>query len=157
MFRRFKVMAALPKKSKVLTKRPAGDGSRAPVQPLVLVVEDHADTRFLVKRLLEMHGYRVIEAGDGEQAVRLAETMHPDLVLMDTNLPRVDGLTATRRMRGLANIRKVPIVFLSGHAQPKFRAMALAMGGDDYVTKPFDPMDLQRIVERHLHRANGGG
>jgi CheY-like chemotaxis protein len=120
------------------------------VKPLVLVVEDHDDTRFLLRYLMEIHGYCVIEAEDGEKAVRLAEAAHPDLILMDTSLPRLDGLMATRRIREIAALHDVPIVFLSGHAQPDFRAVALATGGNDYLLKPIKLSELEEVVERHL-------
>ncbi len=122
----------------------------ARVKPLVLVVEDHDDTIFLLKYLLEMRGYRVAIAQDGETAVRMAAEQLPDLILMDTSLPRLDGLAATRRIRELALLHDVPIVFLSGHAEASFRAKALETGGNDYLTKPFEISQLERILERHL-------
>jgi DNA-binding response OmpR family regulator len=123
------------------------------VKPLVLVAEDHDDTRFLLKYMLEMRGCRVIVAADGEDAVRVAEHERPDLILMDATLPRLDGLAATRRIRETITLRNVPIVFLSGHAEASFRAMALETGGNDYLTKPFEPGQLERMIERHLGRA----
>src|SRR3954469_19620314 len=89
--------------------------------PLVLVVEDHEDTRVLLKTMLEMRGYRVSLAEDGEEGLRLAHSECPRLVIMDASLPRLDGLTATRRIRSDSALKGVPVVFLSGHAQPDFR------------------------------------
>jgi CheY-like chemotaxis protein len=120
------------------------------VKPLVLVVEDHDDTSFMLRYLLEMQGCRVATAQDGLTAVRLAEQTRPDLILMDTSLPRLDGLAATRRIRELAALHEVPIVFLSGHAEASFRAVALETGGNDYLVKPFALDQLQRVIERHL-------
>src|SRR4051812_3000692 len=108
----------------------------AGVKPLVLVAEDHDDTRFMLKYLLGMRGYRVVLAADGEMAVRMAESRCPDLILMDATLPRLDGLAATRRIRETPALCDVPIVFLSGHAEAWFRAAALETGGDDYIVKP---------------------
>ena len=130
----------------------AGDGRTPPPQPLVLLAEDHEDTRFLLRYLLESRGCRVAEAADGEEAVRLAETMRPDIVVMDVSLPRLDGLAATRRIRERAALRGTPIVFLSGHAQPDFRAAALATGGDEYFVKPLSLDELGLAVERHLRK-----
>jgi CheY-like chemotaxis protein len=118
--------------------------------PLVLVVEDHEDTLFLLTYLLGMRGCRVLVAKDGEQAVRLATSERPNLVLMDISLPRLDGLTATRRMREVETLRSVPVVFLSGHAEASFRAEALAQGGDDYLVKPFTVAQLEQTVERFI-------
>ncbi len=123
------------------------------VRQLVLVAEDHDDTRFLLKLWMEMRGCEVVEARNGEEAVRMAEAMGPDLVLMDTNLPLVDGLMATRRIRKMETFCNVPIVFLSGHAQPDFRIAALASGGNEYLVKPFDPDELDSALERHLGKA----
>jgi len=120
------------------------------VKPLVLVAEDHYDTRFMLEYLLEMRACQVVMAEDGEAAVRLAEGMRPDLILMDANLPRLDGLAAVRRIRELDGLKDVPIVFLSGHAQPAFRAKALATGGDDYIIKPFAIERLESVLERFL-------
>ena len=120
--------------------------------PLVLVVEDHEDTRFLLRYVMEGHGYRVIEAADGEQGVVIASTTQPDLILMDTDLPNVDGLAATKRIRAHATLHDVPIIFISGHAQPEARLAALATGGTDYLVKPIRLSELQAAVERELIR-----
>jgi two-component system cell cycle response regulator DivK len=120
------------------------------VKPLVLVVEDHEDTRFLLTQMLEMKGYRVSVATDGEDGVRAAECDRPDLILMDASLPRLDGLAATRRIRELSALHDVPIIFLSGHVQASFRALALETGCNDYLTKPFELAQLDGILQRHL-------
>src|SRR5919107_6147165 len=79
-------------------------------RPTVLVVEDFEDNRFMMRRLLEMSGYRVIEAVNGQEAVETARREHPDLILMDLSLPLLDGLAATRRIREQDGLSKVPIV-----------------------------------------------
>lgn len=117
---------------------------------LILIVEDHADTRLLYRYLLEGRGFRVIEAENGEDGIALAKTARPDLILMDTTLPNVDGLTATMRIRTVEALRSVPIIFLSGHAQPQVRAEALAIGGNDYLVKPIDPNDFEVAVRKQL-------
>jgi DNA-binding response OmpR family regulator len=127
------------------------------VKPLVLVVEDHDDTRFLLTHVLEMRGCRVCVAADGEDGVRAAERYRPDLILMDASLPRLDGLAATHRIRELSALHDVPIVFLSGHAQASFRALALETGGNDYLTKPFELAQLDGILQRHLGKQGTAG
>jgi DNA-binding response OmpR family regulator len=124
----------------------------ARVKPLVLVAEDHEDTRFMLTYLLERQSCEVVLAEDGEMAVRMAERLCPDLILMDASLPRLDGLAATRRIRELAALTRVPIVFLSGHAEASFRAVALETGGNDYLIKPFELDHLEKVVERHLEK-----
>jgi len=118
--------------------------------PLVLIVEDHADTRFLLHYLLEQWGYRVIEAENGEDAVVQAITFAPDLILMDASLPRADGFSATRRIRERDELRTVPVVFLSGHILPGDREAAFAAGCNDYLVKPVDMRELDRVLEKRL-------
>jgi CheY-like chemotaxis protein len=123
-------------------------------KPLVLVVEDHEDTRFLLKYLIAARGFDVAEAGNGEEAVDMAERLHPGLILMDVSLPRLDGLSAMRRMRELGTLGKVPIIFLSGHAEPAAQARAFDAGCDDYLVKPFDIGRLDRVLEQYLSGEN---
>lgn len=143
-------MATLLRRTDDRTDAPPARAQGASVKPLVLVVEDHEDTRFMLKYLLERRGCRVALAGDGETAVRLAGQARPDLILMDATLPLMDGLTATRRIRKTNALARVPVVFLSGHAEAPFRAAALEAGGDDYLIKPFEIGQLERVLERHL-------
>src|SRR3954467_2574414 len=92
--------------------------------PIVLVVEDFEDNRFMMRRLLEMSGYRVVEAVNGEQAVEAAVEERPDLILMDLSLPKLDGLAATRRIRQHAGLARTPIVAVSAHDTTDFHADA---------------------------------
>lgn len=116
----------------------------------MLVVEDHEDTRFLLKYLLAVRGFDVAEAENGEEAVDMAERLHPGLILMDVSLPRLDGLSAMRRMRELATLRQVPIIFLSGHAEPAAQARARDAGCDDYLVKPLDIGRLDRVLAQYF-------
>ncbi|HJR06654.1 MAG TPA: response regulator [Pyrinomonadaceae bacterium] len=116
----------------------------------VLVVEDFADNRFMMRKLLEMSGYEVVEAVDGKEAVEVAESARPDLILMDLSLPRLDGLDATRRIRELDGLRRVPIVAVSAHDTNDFHADALAAGCNEYVTKPIDFDELDALVKKLL-------
>lgn len=121
----------------------------------VLVAEDHEDTRQLIRTLLEQRGLSVVEAGDGLEAVEAAERERPDLILMDGSLPRLDGIAATRRLRGLPALSSIPIVFLSGHAEPQAQAEALAAGCNEYVVKPFDLARIDTLLNRHLPKRRG--
>ena len=118
----------------------------------VLVVEDFEDNRFMMRRLLEMSGYRVVEAVNGQQAVELAGTEHPDVILMDLSLPMLDGLAATRRIRERAGHTRVPIIAVSAHDSADFHAEALAAGCNEYVTKPIDFDQLVKLLERLLDK-----
>ncbi|HKZ02482.1 MAG TPA: response regulator [Pyrinomonadaceae bacterium] len=124
-----------------------------PIQPKtrrVLLVEDTEDNRFMMRRLLEMSGYNVTEAVNGEEAVRLARREEPDVILMDLSLPIVDGLGATRRIRELPALRHTPIVAVSAHDTADFHSDAMAAGCDAYITKPIDFAELEEIVNRLL-------
>ena len=122
----------------------------AKANKLVLVVEDFEDNRFMMRRLLEMAGYEVIEATDGAEAMVVAAREHPALILMDLSLPRVDGLAATRQIRQHPELSHVPIVAVSAHDSADFHAEALAAGCNDYVAKPIDFDQLDTLLARVL-------
>ena len=117
---------------------------------LILVVEDFEDSRFMMRRLLEMAGYDVVEASDGQQSIELAAQERPALILMDLSLPKLDGLAATRLLRQHEAVGKLPIVAVSAHDSPESRSEALEAGCDDYVTKPIDFDQLYSLLKRFL-------
>ncbi len=117
----------------------------------VLLVEDTEDNRFMMRRLLEMSGYRVVEARNGEEAVKTAETQDPGLILMDLSLPLIDGLAATRLIRKLPNCKNTPIIAVSAHDTADFHSEALQAGCDRYVTKPIDFSELEELIAQLLH------
>lgn len=118
----------------------------------VLLVEDTEDNRQMMKRLLEMSGYQVVEAINGEEAVKLASEQRPQIILMDLSLPLIDGLTATRRIRSLPGLNKVPIIAVSAHDTADFHSEALAAGCNAYITKPIDYPELEEIVNLLISR-----
>ena len=118
----------------------------------VLLVEDTEDNRFMMKRLLEMSEFDVIEAVNGEEAVHRAERELPDVILMDLSLPVVDGLGATRRIRKLPRMSSIPIIAVSAHDTADFHSEALAAGCDAYITKPIDFAELEELIEKLLSR-----
>jgi CheY-like chemotaxis protein len=117
---------------------------------IFLLVEDFEDSRFMMRRLLELAGYSVVEASDGEQAVALAVREKPALILMDLSLPKLDGLAATRQIRQYKDLGNTPIVAISAHDSPETRTEALDAGCDEYVTKPIDFDQLGALVKRFL-------
>ena len=116
----------------------------------VLLVEDTEDNRFMMRRLLEMSGYNVVEATNGEEAVRIAEAESPGLILMDLSLPVIDGLAATRLIRKLPNAAKTPIIAVSAHDTSDFLSEALQAGCNSYITKPIDFNELEQLIVREL-------
>jgi len=113
----------------------------------VLIADDDEDTRLMLRTILEMNHFYVWEAADGEEAVQLAERERPDIVLMDFSLPIFDGLTALRLIRANKTTSDVPIIFLSGRAEPGPQIAARAAGCDDYLVKPFDLAQMLRTME----------
>jgi len=118
--------------------------------PTVLLVEDTEDNRFMMRRLLEMSGYRVVEAMNGEEAVRLAQAESPQLILMDLSLPVIDGLAATRLIRKVPALQSTPIIAVSAHDTSDFQAEAVEAGCNSYVTKPIDFTELEKLIEQLL-------
>jgi two-component system, cell cycle response regulator DivK len=116
----------------------------------VLLVEDTEDNRFMMRRLLEMTGYRVIEAMNGEEAVKLAKTASPNIILMDLSLPVIDGLAATRLIRKLPGFKSTPIIAVSAHDTTDFQSEAIEAGCNTYVTKPIDFNELEELIAKLL-------
>ncbi len=131
-------------KSGVKMKKKAAD------PPTVLLVEDTEDNRFMMRRLLEMSGYRVVEAMNGEEAVKLARAESPQLILMDLSLPLIDGLAATRLIRKVPALEATPIIAVSAHDSSDFQAEAVEAGCNSYVTKPIDFTELEQLIAQLL-------
>lgn len=112
----------------------------------ILVVDDFDDTRLLLKTWLEKKGFRVVEAENGNRAVAAAESNHPDLIIMDLEMPELDGLAATRKIRELKNFAAVPIVAVSAYGAEQYRDHALAAGCNEYVSTPFEPDELEKLI-----------
>ena len=119
----------------------------------IMVVEDNEFSRDALSRRLARRGYRIVLAVDGAQAIDLARAEHPDLILMDLGLPRVDGWEATRRLKGDPDTRHIPIIVLSAHAMTNDRDKALQAGGDEFDTKPVRFNPLLDKIEGLLARA----
>jgi len=115
---------------------------------LILIAEDNDDNRFVMKTLLELRGYRVVEASNGVEAIDAAAREKPDLILMDLKMPVLNGLAATRSIRqnAQAEVQRVPIVALSAYDPAHHGAVAMAAGCDDYVLKPIDYDRLESLI-----------
>jgi DNA-binding response OmpR family regulator len=119
---------------------------------IVLVLSKEPDTRFLFKTLLEMWNYRAETAESFEELIAVAEATLPHLVLIDTSLPFVDNMTKMQRMRQSELFSKLPIVLISGHAQPRYRNLALSLGADDFLVKPVDFDVLEDCLKKNINR-----
>jgi two-component system, cell cycle response regulator DivK len=118
--------------------------------PLVLVVDDVAHGREIFAEYLEFRGFRVATAADGQEAIDQAFELHPDVILMDLSLPKVDGWEATRRLKADDRTRNIPIIALTAHALAAAHDKAMEVGCDAVVTKPCLPKDLEQEVRRQL-------
>lgn len=117
----------------------------------IMVVEDYDDTRLLLKKGLEGLGYSVLEASNGQEAVDIAGREHLDLILMDLDLPILDGIIATQRIRQQTEKQQhVPIVAVTAYPMSYTRVKAFAEGCDEYMAKPIDMTELARLVNRYL-------
>ena len=116
----------------------------------VLVIEDEEDNRRIVRDLLTSVGYEIIEAVTGEEGVTAAETHLPDLILMDIQLPGLDGYEATRRIKANPTLRHITIIAVTSYALSGDDVKAFAAGCDAYVTKPFSPRALLAKIREYL-------
>lgn len=116
----------------------------------VLVIEDQEDNRRIMRDLLTNAGYELIEAATGEEGVAIAESSRPDLILMDIQLPGIDGCEATRRIRAKSSLEHVPIIAVTSYALSGDDTKALAAGCSAYISKPFSPRMLLAKVREFL-------
>jgi CheY-like chemotaxis protein len=112
----------------------------------VLVVDDDPVIQKLLQVNFEMEGYSVITAGDGEEGLAKAQAEHPDAVVLDVMMPKMDGLEVARRLKGDPDTQGIPIILLSAKAQQADIQAGTATGAEEYLTKPFDPLELLQRV-----------
>jgi CheY-like chemotaxis protein len=116
----------------------------------ILVVEDSDDIRGMMRAILEMDGYLILEAANGQQAIERALEGQPNLILMDLSMPVMDGWEATRKLRLLNHMREVPIIGLSAHCHDEPRELAIKAGCNDCIAKPIDEDVLNGILSEYL-------
>jgi two-component system cell cycle response regulator DivK len=116
----------------------------------ILVVEDQEDNRTILRDMLGNVGFEVLEAVTGEEGVRMAEAHQPDLILMDIQLPVLDGYEATRRIKAQTGLRAIPIIAVTSYALSGDETKARAAGCDSYITKPFSPKALLAMIRGYL-------
>jgi two-component system alkaline phosphatase synthesis response regulator PhoP len=122
----------------------------------VLVIDDEAPIRLLCRVNLEAEGMRVLEAADGVIGLELAQAERPDVVLLDVMMPGLDGWSVAEQLLEDERTTEIPIIFLTARAEFRDRARGLDIGGVDYVTKPFNPLDLAPLVRELLERIERG-
>ena len=116
----------------------------------VLVIEDTEDNRQIIRDLLTNAGYEIVEANDGAAGVEMAASAKPDLILMDIQLPVLDGYEATRRIKAVPDLKHTPIIAVTSYALSGDEAKTRAAGCDGYIAKPFSPRQLLAMVRQYL-------
>ena len=122
------------------------------VKSTILYVEDNPDNRLLVRRILTAENYKLLEATNAVQAFNLLETTTPDLILMDINMPDMDGYTLTTRIRSMPGLERIPILALTANVMRGDKEKTLEAGCDGYIQKPLDVDQLIKEIERFLAR-----
>jgi CheY-like chemotaxis protein len=133
-----------------LAVAPAVEITSAPVRPTIMVADDNADNRDMMRVLLELKGYEVVVAENGREAVEVALAKSPNLILLDLELPFMDGLMVTRNLHGHQQFLRVPIVVISGHDPRRYRQAALDAGCSDFLLKPISFEQLDEILQSHI-------
>jgi two-component system, cell cycle response regulator DivK len=118
----------------------------------ILYIEDNTDNRLLIRRVLQAEGYEIIEAADGRSGLQQAAEAHPDLILMDINLPEIDGYELTARLKQVSSLNRIPIIAVTANVMKGDREKTLAAGCDGYIQKPIDIDQLPGQIERFLKK-----
>ncbi len=116
----------------------------------VLYIEDNFDNRLLVRRILDAEGYQVLEAESAEQGLAMARGSNPDLIMIDINMPEMDGLTLTSMMKADEQLSRIPIVAITANVMRGDRERTLAAGCDGYIQKPIDIEEFPQIIAQYL-------
>ena len=124
---------------------------------LILIVEDNARSRKLARDVLQYKGYQTVETETGEEALQLARTLHPALILMDIQLPGIDGITALHHLRAAAETSDIPVMAVTASAMTHNRQEIMAAGFDGYQSKPINIKDFVQAVQQMLERHRGAG
>jgi two-component system, cell cycle response regulator DivK len=120
------------------------------MKPKILLIEDHEQNRYLATFLLEKHGYAVVSASDGPTGIELVRTIQPTLILLDIQLPLMDGYAVARELRKNTALRDVPIIAVTSYAMVGDREKSLAAGCNGYLEKPINPDTFVMEIERFL-------
>jgi two-component system cell cycle response regulator DivK len=139
-------MAPTENLQSISTNATAARRAHSSAKATILIAEDSDDSRDMMTTLLGLKGYKVIGAQDGIEAIDVALKTLPDLILLDLELPHLDGLAVTKNLRRHPRLRNVPIVIVSGHDPATFRPLALEAGCTEYLLKPLDFAHLDKVL-----------
>ena len=124
--------------------------------PTILYVEDNQDNRLLIRRILTAEGFNVVEAEHGRRALEIVDVLQPALILVDINLPDIDGYALTAKLRIKPHLDKVPIIALTANVMRGDRERTLAAGCDGYIQKPIDIDQFYELINRYLKEVDHG-
>jgi len=127
------------------------------MSPKILIVEDNVQNRLLMVDILKIHGFEIMEARDGQEGIQLAREQQPDLILLDMQMPVMDGLEAARRLKADPETRAIKILAITSFAMKGDLERILAAGCDEYMAKPIDTRQLPVVVRRLLNLGDGHG
>lgn len=125
------------------------------MQPTILIIEDNEQNLYLTRFILEQRGYKTLEARDGPSGITLAQAFPPALILLDIQLPEMDGYAVARNLRNIPSLHAIPIVAVTSYAMVGDREQVLASGCDGYIEKPINPDTFINEIETYLHRPRG--
>lgn len=117
---------------------------------MVLIVEDHEDSRYVYQTVLEGHGFEVVTAGSGDEGLRIARELLPDVILMDVSIPVMNGWTVTQHLKEGRDTSDIPVIIVTAHAFPEDVRRAETVGSDAFLTKPCNPLKVLEEVRRLL-------
>jgi two-component system, cell cycle response regulator DivK len=140
-------MSSIEHRTSACFKADLGGRPLSSGKPTILVVEDDDNSLFVLKNILRTKGYRVLEAWDGKQAIEVAEAEKLDLILLDLQLPRLNGLGVVRHLRENPAFENLPIVIMTGSAPEKYRGPAIDAGCNDFLPKPIDFDHLEAVLD----------
>lgn len=119
----------------------------------ILVVEDNEKNRLLITDILTYHGYEVLEAEDGQKGLKMASESKPDLILLDMQMPVMDGIAFIKEIKKDPKLKNLKIIAVTSFAMKGDREKILALGVDDYISKPINTRELPKIIEKHVGSA----
>jgi len=125
-------------------------GSQPQQERFVMIVDDEPTVRLLLETTMQGGAYRMLTAGDGEEALAVARRYHPTVIFMDVSMPKLDGFETCRQLKNDPTTRDIRIVMLTAKAQAEDRARGAQVGVDAYITKPFSPLELLRSLDGYL-------
>ena len=127
-----------------------GKAENVAMKKTILIIEDYPNVVEVLRMRLQNAGYHVLVAFDGQEGLKLARTKQPDLIILDIMLPKMNGYKLARLLKFDAKYKHIPIFMLTSRTKPSDMQLGKQTGADEYITKPYDPIELLRLIDKHL-------